>query len=47
MAILDLDLFKRWGDYTTVVMINNRTKVIKTGMEAGSVGCVDNRCQIN
>ena len=28
LAILDLDLFKKWGVYTTVVMINNRTKVI-------------------
>ena len=28
LAILDLDLFKKWGVYTTVVMINNRTKDI-------------------
>ena len=27
-GILDLDLLKKWGVYTTVVIINNRTKVL-------------------
>ena len=40
-------MFKKWGVYATVVMINNQTKDIQTGMEAGGVGCADNRCQNN